>query len=88
MRNTPFSKYSNEILIIRKNEIESGKIYRSIDKREILYNISELHNTYYGRKFSDILKIGKNMSIKSEKFKKITEFSLKLNLKLTIIDSD
>jgi len=88
MRNTPFSKYSNEILIIRKNEIESGKIYRSIDKREILYNISELHNTYYGRKFSDILKIDKNMSIKSEKFKKITEFAIKLNLKLTIIDSD
>ncbi len=87
LRNTPFSKYSNQILNIRKEEFESSKIYKSHDKNEINYNISEINRTYYGSKFLNILNLEDRFILKPEKFKKFSDFALKLNLKLNIVDS-
>ena len=84
MRNTPFSKYSNEILNIRKQEFESGKVYKFQDKTEIWYDVSEIKNTFYGKKFFNILNIGKEISIKPDKFKKFSEFASKLRLKINL----
>ncbi len=85
MRNTPFSKYSNEILNIRKQEFESGKVYKYQDKAEIWYDVSEIKNTFYGIKFFNILNIGKEISIKPDKFKKFSEFTSKLRLKINLL---
>ncbi len=87
LRNTSFSKYSNQILNIRKEEFESSKIYKSQNKNEINYNISEINRTYYGSKFLNILDLEDRFTLKPEKFKKFSDFSLKLNLKLNIVDS-
>ncbi|TFG01939.1 MAG: hypothetical protein EU540_02550 [Promethearchaeota archaeon] len=84
MRNTPFSKYSNEILNIRKQEFESGKVCKFQDKAEIWYDVSEIKNTFYGKKFFNILNIGKEISIKPDKFKKFSEFTSKLRLKINL----
>ena len=85
--NTPFSKYSNEILNIRKNEFKSSKVNRVFDKGGIKYNITEISNTYYGKKFSKILHIEGNSLIKPDKFKKFLDFSSKLKLRINVIDS-
>ena len=87
MRNTPFSKYSNEILNIRKDEFESRKIFSHKDKMELYYDISEVQNTYYGKQFLKILNLKENVPVKPDKFKKFIDFASKLNLKLNIIES-
>ncbi len=88
MKNTPFLKYANQILNIRKEEFESSKIIRFHEEEDILYDISEIIKTYYGKKFIKILKIDMREPLKSEKFKKFTDFSSNLKLKLNIIESD
>jgi hypothetical protein len=88
MKNTPFLKYANQILNIRKEEFESSKIIRFHEEEDILYDISEIIKTYYGKKFINILKIDMREPLKSEKFKKFTDFSSNLKLKLNIIKSD
>jgi len=81
MKNTPFSKYSNEIVQIRKNEFEASKVI----KIEDMYDLSEIRNTYYGRKFSEILNLSERPKAKRELFSRIKEFADKLNLKLEVI---
>ncbi|MHA1146864.1 MAG: hypothetical protein ACTSR8_01310 [Promethearchaeota archaeon] len=80
MRHTPFYKYFKQILKIRKEEFES----QSVRKMNDVYDISELNKTYYGKKFSQILKIGEQTRVWINKFHKISEFSRRLGLKLTI----
>jgi hypothetical protein len=87
LRHTPFFKYSHDILEIRKNEFESLKIHRFLKKNVVLYDISEICKTYYGKKILNILQVADIQILKPEKFKKFQEISSKLNLKLKIVDS-
>ena len=87
LRNTQFFKYADKILLTRKEEFELTKIIKSIDENGTRYNISEILKTYYGYKFSKILQLGDVSSLKPDKFKKFLDFSLKLKLKLRVIDS-
>ena len=84
MKHTPFFKYANQILNIRKEEFESSKIIRNNEEGKILYDISIINKTYYGSKFLKILKLNLNEPLKLEKFKKFSNIALNLNLKLNI----
>jgi len=86
LRNTQFFKYSNRILKIRKEEFESTEIARFKDSDGTHYDISEIKNTYYGQKFSEILHFGGLLSLKPDKYKKFHDFASKLNLNLNIVD--
>ena len=88
IQHTPFFKYSNEILDIRKEEFESSEVFRFYDKNEVFYDTIEIIKTYYGKKFLEILHEEKKLILKPEKFKKFHDFSLKLNLRLKIINRD
>ncbi|MHA1985118.1 MAG: hypothetical protein ACW98D_00620 [Promethearchaeota archaeon] len=85
LRNTPFIKYANEILKIRKEEFESTNVTRLYEDGEIKYDLSEIIETYYGKKFLEILQFG-YLTLKPDEFKKFHSFSLKLNLKLKFVD--
>ena len=87
MQHTPFFKYSNKILEIRKDEFESSEIFRLYDKGRVFYDISEICKTYYGRKFFKILQFKEKLNLQPDNFKKFRDFSSKLNLKLNIIDT-
>ena len=84
LRNTPFFKYSNQILEIRKSEFESIKVYKFKD----IHNVSELQKTYYGKQFLKILNVGLNPTVKPDVFKKISDFATKLKLNLNVIKSE
>ncbi|TFG12954.1 MAG: hypothetical protein EU535_05630 [Promethearchaeota archaeon] len=84
LRNTQFFKYTNQILNIRKEEFELIEISKSGDKKNPIFDLSEIHNTYYGQKFSNILKIENYQSVKLEKFNKFADLASKLDLKLNI----
>ncbi len=84
LKNTPYFKYSNKILEIRKLEFENAEII----KMEDLYNISELSKTYYGKTIVKILKIGLKQTVKPDMFKKIRDFAEKLQLNLNIIKKE
>ena len=86
LKNTPFSKYSKEIIKIRKEEFESSVILKTINKEEIRYNFSEINKTYYGHKFVKILTVNADTPIKPEKFKKFSDFTQKLNLKIKLLE--
>jgi len=86
IKHTPFFKYSNKILEIRKNEFEMSEIIRLHNKDEISYDMSHIAKTYYGKKFFKILQIKGMLNLKPDKFKKFRDFSSKLNLKLEIVD--
>ena len=88
MKHTPFFKYSNEILDIRKEEFESSEVFRFYDKDEVLYDMNESIKTYYGKKFLEILHKEKKLILKPEEFKKFHDFSSKLNLKLKIVNKN
>ncbi len=88
LQHTPFFKYSNEILEIRKKEFESIEIHRFIDNNEVLYEISEIYKTYYGKKFLNILQVKDLLILKPEKFKKFHDISSKLNLNVKIVNVD
>jgi len=81
LKNTPFFKYSKEILDIREVEFESTKVYNY----EGIYDLSALRNTYYGKKFVNILNIGLKPTVKPDIFVKISAYAKKLNLKLNIV---
>ena len=81
MQHTPFVKYSNEILKIRKEEFEQSKVYQ---KDKLSYQISELTKTYYGSQLLEILKIDMKTTINQEVLNKISNFAYKLNLKLNV----
>ncbi|MFX1499782.1 MAG: hypothetical protein ACFFDH_02315 [Promethearchaeota archaeon] len=88
IQHTPFFKYSNEILNIRKEEFENSEVIRFHDKNEVLYDMTEISKTYYGNKFLEILQEGKELILKPNKLKKFHEFSSKLNLKLKIVHTE
>jgi len=87
MQHTPFFKYSNKILEIRKLEFESSEIIRFHDKKMVLYDISKIYKTFYGKKFFEILQFKEKQTLKPDEFKKFRDFSTKLNLKIKIINS-
>ncbi|UCC20120.1 MAG: hypothetical protein JSV62_02225, partial [Promethearchaeota archaeon] len=87
IQHTPFFKYSNKILEIRKEEFESVKIYRLHNNDRVLYDMSRIYKTYYGGKFFSILQFKENLILKPDEFKKFKDFSHKLNLKMQIIDN-
>ena len=84
MRHTPFVKYSNEILKIRKEEFEQAKVYRDTQDGKLSYQISELIKTYYGFQLLEILKIEMKTVINQEIFNKILKYAQKLTLKLNL----
>jgi len=86
MRHTPFVKYSNEILKIRKEEIEQAKVYRYNQDDILSYQISELIKTYYGSQLLGILKIDLKTVINQDIFNKILNYAHKLNLNLKLVD--
>ena len=85
--NTPFVKYANDIIKIRKEEFENSEIQRSYENDEIQYDISEISKTFYGKKFSEILKLTRKISLKPDKFKKFQDFALKLDLNVKVVDT-
>ncbi|MFX1418350.1 MAG: hypothetical protein ACFE9N_05455, partial [Promethearchaeota archaeon] len=87
IQHTPFFKYSNKIIEIRKNEFESSEIYRLHNNNRMFYDMSRISKTYYARKFFDILEFKEKLILKPEEFKKFRDFSLQLNLKIRVIDS-
>jgi hypothetical protein len=88
MRHTPFVKYSNEILKIRKEEFEQSKVHRISHQGTILYNMSNLIKTYYGIQFIEILELDLSKTLSQEYFNKIFNYCSKLNLKLDVIDEE
>ncbi len=86
MRHTPFVKYSNEILKIRKEEFEGSQVYRITKQDTRIYNMSELVNTYYGNQFFKILNLNLNKPISQDFFNKIYNYSAKLNLKINVLE--
>ncbi len=86
MQHTPFFKYSNKILKIRKNEFESTQIIRLHDNGRVFYEMSGIFKTYYGRKFFKILQFKEDLILTPDKFKKFRDYSSKLNLNLNLID--
>jgi len=87
MRHTPFVKYSNEILKIRKEEFEHSNVSHDTQDGKLSYQISELIKTYYGGQLLEILKIEMGTTINQEIFNKILKYSNKLNLKLNVGNS-
>jgi hypothetical protein len=86
MRHTPFVKYSNEILKIRKKEFEHSQVYRFTEQDTKKYDMSELVNTYYGNQFFKILNLDLNKPISQDFFNKISNYSAKLNLKINVCE--
>ncbi|MCK4383244.1 MAG: hypothetical protein KAW66_08125, partial [Candidatus Lokiarchaeota archaeon] len=86
MRHTPYVKYSNEILRIRKEEFEHSRVYKFTEQDTKTYNISELVNTYYGNQFFKILNLDLNKPINQDFFNKISNYSAKLNLKINVLE--
>ena len=86
MRHTPFVKYSNEILKLRKEEFEQAKVYRYTNDDNVSYQISELIKTYYGSQLLKILKIDRKTTINQEVFNKILNYADKLNLNLNVLE--
>jgi hypothetical protein len=83
MKNTPFIKYSNKILKIRKEEFESIPVYRLDD----LYDLSELKETYYGNKIKNILKLPKKDKIFYKTFRKFESLAKKLKLSINVVEA-
>ena len=81
MKNTPFSKFYDEIIEVRRAEFENAVI-KKIENR---YDISELLETYYGQKFKKIADLGLKKVITAHQFVKIEKFAQKLHLNLNLI---
>ncbi|MFW9971215.1 MAG: hypothetical protein ACFFDF_13565, partial [Candidatus Odinarchaeota archaeon] len=88
MQHTPFFKYSKKILEIRKDEFESSEIIKYYGKNKTYYDMSGIYETYYGKKFFEILQFEEELNLKSNKFKKFRDLSSNLNLKINLIDVD
>lgn len=87
IRNTPFSRYSLEILKIRKDEFENLFIYRFDENGDFTYNLANVARSYYGAKILDTLEIKGTFKISNNSFRKFKEISSKLGLKVNIVDS-
>jgi len=86
MRHTPFIKYSEEILKIRKDEFEDAKIFKDINKSEVWYDLSEVSKTYYGGKFFEIINLKAKARVNQDILNKLTNFASKLQIKLNFIE--
>ncbi|TFG22442.1 MAG: hypothetical protein EU533_04240 [Promethearchaeota archaeon] len=84
MRHTPFVKYINQILEIRKNEFEKTVIYKISSRESLSFDVSVIIKTYYGDKISRMLSLSKNTQISGEKFNKFLFYASKLNLILNV----
>jgi len=84
LRNTQFFKYSNEILLKRKQEFEAVEIIRKQNQHEIKYDLNQISRTYYGHKFLKILDIENDLLLKQEKYNKFAELASRLNLKINL----
>ncbi|MCJ7647968.1 MAG: hypothetical protein MUP85_05100, partial [Candidatus Lokiarchaeota archaeon] len=71
---------------IRKIEFETSLIYIKKIDDNIQYDLSEICKTYYGEKFLHILKLENKFLLNRENLKKFEDLSIKLNLKLKIIN--
>jgi spore maturation protein CgeB len=80
IKNTPFSKFYDEIIKLRRAEFENAVI-KKIENR---YDISELLETYYGQKFKKIADLGLKKVITAHQFVKIEKFAQKLHLNLNL----
>jgi hypothetical protein len=86
MRHTQFSKYSVEIIKIRKQEFEESSIYKVPVENGFNFDISEVNKTYYGKQLLKILNLSTKSIIRQEIFYKYIKFASKLNLSIKIID--
>jgi len=84
MKNSPFIKYFDDIIKIRKDEFKNQKIMKSGNK----FDISEIKKTYYGTKISQILNLGDNSIISPKEFKQFKELVHKLNLQLKVVEAE
>jgi hypothetical protein len=56
------------------------------EQNEIWYDISEVRKTFYGKKFSPLLKAEDNSPINPKKLQLLTDFASKLKLKLNVVE--
>ncbi|MBD3193755.1 MAG: hypothetical protein GF317_01775 [Candidatus Lokiarchaeota archaeon] len=84
MKHTSFSKYIPRILKIRKTEFESS----FIKKKGNSYDISEVLETFYGKRIIKIIGLDKKQVITSKEFKTFSEFAHKLKLKIHVINQE
>lgn len=84
LRNTPFSKYFDQILQIRKEEFENAKIFKIDDD----YDIIQISRTYYGQKIIDLLISNfSGQKINEKTLIKLIAMASKLNLKPKIVSN-
>ncbi len=81
MKNTPFIKYSDKILELRKQEFLKSPVHQSGN----FYDISKIKKTYYGSKILRILKLDDESFLPLKDFKKFEELAKKLNLSIRLI---
>ncbi|TXT64039.1 MAG: hypothetical protein BAJALOKI3v1_270020 [Promethearchaeota archaeon] len=82
MKNSPFIKYFDDFIEIRKKEFENQNILKSGNKCDI----SQIKKTYYGIKFAKILNLGESTIISPRELSNFKELSQKLGLKLNIVE--
>ena len=87
MHNTQFSKYSTEILKLRKLEFEQTSIYKIPSDNTVNYNIEQIKQTYYGHQISKILGLGNKTIIRQDLLNKFVKYATNLNLELKIKQS-
>jgi hypothetical protein len=81
MKNTPFIKYSEQILRIRKEEFQATPVYISGNS----YDLSEIKKTYYGSKILKLLEWGNKSVISLKHFNEFKRLASKLNLEIKLI---
>jgi hypothetical protein len=86
MRNTAFMQYSEEIIKLRKEELENIIITKYFDDDNLWYDFSDVNKTYYGMKFLQALNFGVRSKVNQEIFNKFLGFTSKMNIKLNIAD--
>ncbi len=84
LRNTPFAKYFDQILSIRKQEFESSIINKEYSK----YDLANVKDTYYGKKIMELLHIDEVNIIDEKTFGKFLAIADKLNLKPHLKEND
>jgi len=80
MKNSPFIKYFDEIIKIRKEEFDEQIVKKESNK----FDISEIKETYYGIKISKIMNLGNKSIISSKELKQFKNLANKLDLKIHI----
>ena len=87
MHNTQFSKYSAEILKLRKLEFEQTSIYKVPSDDMVNYDIEQIKKTYYGHQILKILGLGNKTIIRQDLLNKLIKYATNLNLELKIKES-